>query len=109
MLCDTFPYEIQNGESWTATVSSVYNVSGTLFGNPSSPLYQANAATLYQEAAWLFLQLGSNPSANNAIGINYAIWDLLDPSAKLSYTGAGTSSASWISSGAKPNFHPGRV
>ena len=109
MLCDTFPYEIQNGESWTATVSSVYNVSGTLFGNPSSPLYQANAATLYKEAAWLFLQLGSNPSANNAIGINYAIWDLLDPSAKLSYTGPGTSSASWISSGAKPNLHLGRV
>ena len=97
MLCDTLPYHIQNGESWTATVSSVYNVSGTLFGNPSSSLYQANAATLYQEAAWLFLQLVSNPTANNANGINDAIWDLLDPGAKLSYTGAGTSSASWIS------------
>ncbi len=77
-------------------MSSVYNVSGTLFGNSSSPLYQANAATLYQDAAWLFLQLGTNPSADKAIGINYAIWDLLDPSAKLSYTGPGESSAAWI-------------
>ena len=107
MLCDTFPYEIQNGESWTATVSSVYNVSGTLFGNPSSPLYQANAAALYQDAAWLFLQLGTNPSAAKAIGINYAIWDLLDPGANLSYTGSGTSSGSWIAQAKAQTFTQG--
>ncbi len=107
MLCDTFTYEIQNGESWKATVSSVYNVSGTLFGNPSSPLYQANAATLYQDAAWLFLQLGTNPSADKAIGINYAIWDLFDPGANLSYTGSGTSSASWIAQAKGQTFTAG--
>ena len=106
MACDTFPYEIQSGESWKATVNSVYNVSGTLFGNSSSPLYQANAATLYKEAAWLFLQLGTNPSA--AIGINFAIWDLLTPGSPT-YPGSGSdhSSAYWIAQAQGQTFTSG--
>ena len=106
MVCDTFPYEIANGESWTATANSVYNESGTLFGNSSSPLYQANAATLYQQAAWLFLQLSTNPSA--AIGINYAIWDLLTPGSPT-YPGSGSdhSSAYWIAQAQGQTFTSG--
>jgi hypothetical protein len=110
MTCDTFPYEIQNNESWTASVINVSslttsNVSQTLFGNPSSSLYNssitaAGYVTLYQEAAWLFLQLSTHPS--DVIGINFAIWNLLYPSSST-YPGSGsggtsdpTSSAYWI-------------
>lgn len=87
MVCATYGNEISAGETWTATVSSLYNTTNTLGG--------AGKLTNYQEAAWLFLQLGTSPSQNTAIGINYAIWDLLDSNAPT-YTGAGTSSATWI-------------
>jgi PEP-CTERM motif len=104
MTCDAFNNEINSGQSWTASVHSVYNVSGTMFGS------LANASTLYQEAAWLFLQLGSNPSQNTAIGINYAIWDLFSSNAPSYNPGGGvTSSATWISeaTAALPNLPAG--
>jgi hypothetical protein len=105
MVCDTYSKEISNGESWTVNVTSVYSVSGTMFGGLT------NAATLYQDAAWLYLQLtGLNLSTtagqNAAIGINYAIWDLFDPSAPA-YTGPGTSSAAWITSAQGTSFTAG--
>jgi PEP-CTERM motif len=97
MSCMTYGNEISTGESWTATVSSLYNTTNTFGG--------AGKITNYQEAAWLFLQLGANPSLNTAVGISYAIWDLLDSSAPT-YTGPGTSSATWISNAqlALPNL-----
>jgi hypothetical protein len=102
MICDAYSDKIQSGESWTATVNSVYNTSGTLFAGLT------NSATLYKEAAWLFLQLGTNPSQSTAIGINYAIWDLFNSNAPT-YTGPGTSSATWIAEAAAalPNLPAG--
>jgi hypothetical protein len=111
MLCDTYPYHIQGGESWTATVSSVYNVGNTLFGSPSSPLYQSNAAALYQQAAYLFLQLGTHSA--DAVGINFAIWQLMYPSTP-SYAGTGdgtindpTTSAYWKNQALTATFTTG--
>jgi hypothetical protein len=100
MLCDTYSNHIQSGESWTATVYSVYNAPGTLF-----PGLQ-NVTKTYEEAAWLFLQLGTNPSQDTAMGINYAIWNLFDSSAPT-YTGPGTTSASWISQAQGQTFTSG--
>jgi hypothetical protein len=95
MTCDTYTNEIHNGESWTATVSSVYNVSGTMFA--SLP----NAGTLYQEAAWLFLQLGNlnlttTAGQNAAIGINYAIWGLFSSSAASNASSTTYGSAGYV-------------
>jgi hypothetical protein len=98
MSCMTYGNEISSGEpSWQATVSSLYNTTNTFGG--------AGKIANYQQAAWLFLQLGANPSANTAIGISYAIWDLLDSSAPA-YTGPGTSSAAWIALAQGQTFTP---
>ena len=115
MACDTYAYHIQTSESWTASVIEVSNlttsnVSQTLFGastydGVTNPLHQsgltaANYVTLYQEAAYLFLQLSTHSA--DAVGINFAIWQLMYPSTP-GYAGTGngtitdpTTSAYWI-------------
>src|SRR5208283_2878266 len=75
-------------ETWTATVSSLYNTANTFGGSGS--------LKLYQEAAWLFLQLGTNPSQSTAIGINYAIWGLFNSSATIAASYATYGSAAWV-------------
>jgi len=114
MACDTYPYHIQGGESWTATVSSVYNVGATLFGSgnaTTNPLFRSNAAAIYQQAAYLFLQLGTHSA--DAVGINFAIWQLMYPSTP-SYAGTGngtitdpTTSAYWINQAQTTTFTAG--
>jgi hypothetical protein len=113
MACDTYPYHIQGNETWTATVNSFTNsglsgLSGTLFGNTTSPLYQANASTLYNEAAYLFLQLGTHPA--DAVGINFAIWQILYPSTPSYGSNTitdPTTSAYWINQAQTATFTTG--
>ena len=88
MACTTYGNFISVGETWTATVSSLYNTANTFGGSGS--------LTLYQEAAWLFLQLGANPSQGTAIGIDYAIWGLFDSSATTTASYANYGSAAWV-------------
>ena len=122
MLCDTYPYHIQGGESWTANVATFSNnnslsgLSGTLFGSTtyngvSNPLYRSNALQLYQQAAYLFLQLGTHSA--DAVGINFAIWQLMYPSTP-GYAGTGngtitdpTTSAYWINQAQTATFTTG--
>jgi hypothetical protein len=104
MVCATYGNEITSGESWTATVSSLYNVSST---------FHPTDLTKYQEAAWLFLQLGSNPSLSTAIGINYAIWGLFDSNATTTDSYKNYGSANWVTEAANalptlsPNYFSG--
>ncbi len=118
MACDTYPYHIQGNETWTANVnlftnSGLQGLSGTLFGSTTyngvaNPLYQANAATLYNEAAYLFLQLGTHSA--DALGINFAIWQLFYPSTP-SYGSNSitdpTTSAYWINQAQTATFTTG--
>jgi len=69
MLCDAYKNGLPSGP-WQVTVSSYADLANTMF----------KTASLYQEAAWLFNQLGTNPTSGNAIAINYAIWGVFDPS-----------------------------
>jgi len=80
VICDDFADETYFGESWTANVfnfsdlSVASNLNQTKWGN----------LTLYQEAAWLGLQLMNPPAtcggASNCAGdIQFAIWQLMDP------------------------------
>jgi hypothetical protein len=67
MLCDSYTQSVPNG-SWQVTVSTFSNLTNTMF----------KTASLYQEAAWLFNQLGSNPTSSTAVAVNYAIWGVFD-------------------------------
>lgn len=84
-MCDDFSHEVFLGESWTASDSTYANLSGTRWGTSFSHEYQ--------EAAWLFDRFLANPS--QAGDINFAVWALFTPSAKLS-AGYTAGAANWL-------------
>ena len=93
VVCDDFSHEDSLGQSWTATTSTLSNLSGARFdvGSPSEQLQG------YGEVAWLFNQLLANPSDGN--NISFAIWAVFTPSSESSsgFTTSGPgSSASWL-------------
>jgi hypothetical protein len=82
LLCDDYTHEVWNGESWTA---NVYTVSeAAVHGN-----FPGAGLTAYYEAAWLFLQMGQDPSASNAVNYNYAVWHIFDSAVGINGTQAG--------------------
>lgn len=103
VVCDDFAHEDSLGQSWTASVSTLSDLSDVRFdqGSPTQ-LYS------YEEAAWLFDQLLQNPSQGG--NISFAIWALFTPTAENSsgFTITGTdSSAAWLNAAANQNFTPG--
>ena len=84
VICDDFSHEVSIGEKWTATIHDFSDLSGTRFGVADTQEYE--------EAAWLYTNYISDPSA--AGDINFALWALFTPSAKNSsgYTGGA---ATW--------------
>jgi len=71
LICDTFENEVYPPESWTANMTTVSNLTGTMFG--------PGASTQYLEAAWLAQQMFANLSNTQAVkDIQWAIWDLFD-------------------------------
>lgn len=97
VICDDFDHEVHVGETWTATIHSFNDLSGTRFGVADKQEYE--------EAAWLYTQFLSDPSS--AGNINFAIWALFTPSAELSSgytTGAKAddkAALEWYDGGAK--------
>lgn len=87
VICDDFADDSYINESWTANVTTPSNLAGTKWGGLS------NASTLYDEAAWLTLQLLGTSNKSTAAAIQYAIWDLFDP----------TDVKSWLST--DPTFY----
>lgn len=97
LMCDAYGNSITTGQSWTANVYNFANLAteSVLFSGLS------NYVTLYKEAGWLYLQMGSNPDSNKAAAINYAIWGLFNSNAKSNsaYTtlvGGGYTAAGWV-------------
>jgi len=92
MVCDSATNTISTGESWQATVYTVYDAPGTLFtgtGGALNGYTQTQITQVYEKAAWLFLQLTNPTNTQNssfggstgiAMAINDAIWDLFDKS-----------------------------
>ena len=72
-MCDDYLDKSTIGQSWTAAVYSASNPGGAIFSS------LANAGTDYKEAAWLQTQFASHP--NDVASIQYAVWDIFDPSA----------------------------
>lgn len=84
LMCDDYTHEVWNGESWTANVYTVSQVAGGL-GNFTG----AGIQTAYYAAAWLFLQMGQNPSASDAVNYNFAVWHIFDSAVGINGTQAG--------------------
>ncbi len=72
VICDDFSSQTTINQTWTAHVTHYYNdLSKTKF----------NDQPLYDQAAWLTLQLLSAPTKTQAAHLQFAIWGLMDQSA----------------------------
>lgn len=97
LICDDFADDSYVNESWNAGVTSLATVTG------SSNVKWASEAGDYSEAAWLTLQLIGAPNKSEAAAIQYAIWDLFDPSQVSSYLDGFSGGASFLSDSANAN------
>lgn len=109
IICNDFDAETYFGETWQATLTNLDSVNNdpSLLANLRFGS-AANALTLYNQAAWLSLQLLEMVDANNTAAqgeISFAIWGLFTPSA-LNYISAATRTAAeaWISAAQGSNF-----
>lgn len=73
MVCVDFAHNVHTGQQWTATVSTLTDVSGARWG--SAP----NALQKYQKAAWLYDQFATHTGSYG--DIQFAIWNIFVPSA----------------------------
>jgi hypothetical protein len=86
-FCDDFANSDSPGETWQANETNLAsgNLSNTRYGNISQTLTTASGTAtydgqqLYEMAAWLTTQYGSN-AVNNG-NIQDTIWDLFNPNA----------------------------
>jgi hypothetical protein len=76
LMCLNFNNEITVGESWTVNVDTIAQAA-----NGNSALQ-----TSYEEDAWLYSQITPSTSQDQQSLIQFAVWDILDPS------GVGTAS-----------------
>lgn len=77
VICDDFADDTYIQEKWQAVEGDFSNLSGAKFGTNS---------LLYEQGAWLILQMLNPTNAGNIGAIQYALWELFDPSgAPFSY------------------------
>lgn len=90
LICDDFTTDISVGESWSATPTTLVDLSASSvmnlkFGNPAkeppgTSLLYANTAEDYAIAAVLVAELTSMPNLtpDQIAGYSFAIWDVFD-------------------------------
>ncbi len=92
VICDDFADDTYIGESWQAVQSS--------FSSLTDPRFGAANLLLYEQGAWLVLQMLKPANASSIGAIQYALWELFDPSApfsRLTSYGVNTAAAqSWL-------------
>ena len=89
LVCDSYDNEVWQNETWTANQISLTDIiAGTANG-----LY--GPASLYEDAAWLFAQMGTHPNDATAAEYNWAIWGLFSSNAKTQsgYVSSGAANA----------------
>ncbi|MGH9403194.1 MAG: hypothetical protein ACRD2P_13920 [Terriglobia bacterium] len=74
VICDDFSDETYIGETWNAVTSTYPTLSNVAFAKG-----QPNQALLYDEAAWLAQNLYSSTDPTTAGEIQFAIWQIFDP------------------------------
>jgi hypothetical protein len=88
VVCDDYDDESYINETWTANVTTLDSLGGTKWVD------LGNSTNLYQDAAWLSLQLLS-AGPGQAGDIQFAIWTLFDPNA-LNQLSAGDQANVWL-------------
>jgi|ERR1051326_2882105 hypothetical protein len=76
IICDDFSDESYVNSGWTATVHS-FTAQG-LSQSAWATLFPQNYVTLYEEAAWLAIQMLQQPSGSQGI-YSYAVWAIFNP------------------------------
>jgi hypothetical protein len=85
IYCDDFANEVSMGQTWSANVTNLAsgNLSNTRYGSIDQTLATSSGTStydglqLYEMAAWLTTQYGSNATTNGEI--QDTIWDLFNP------------------------------
>lgn len=85
LLCDSYDNEVWQGETWTANEVSLSDI----VAGKATGLY--SPVSLYEDAAWLFSQMGTHPNSAAAAEYNWAIWGLFSSNARnqAAYTDSG--------------------
>lgn len=81
VICDDFGDESYVPESWTAYATNVPNLTA----NGNVLKWGDTSTILYDELAYLATELASPPTGANVDALQYAIWQLADPSGVESY------------------------
>lgn len=87
MMCDDFLHDNKIGDTWTAAVGTISDLSGARF-------FATAGVTGYQEAFWLYDQYKLHPA--DAGNINFAVWAIFDPSIIGNPTYWNTAEAAWL-------------
>jgi len=76
IVCDDFADETYINQTWNTTANTFQDIGNTLWGQA---LGVQKATVLYEEAAWIILQMFSGNYNQTQIGyMSYAIWYLFD-------------------------------
>lgn len=70
LMCLSFNREVTDGEQWSVNIDTIAEAAGK-----SSTLLKE-----YEEDAWLYSQITPTTSATEDALIQFAVWDILDPS-----------------------------
>lgn len=101
VICDDFADDSYVPETWTATVNTFSDLSGTKWYS------QSNSTQLYEEAAYLVQQMMQPANASNpgTVGdISFAIWDLFDSNALAGLSATDVSNVNaWLAAAANPS------
>lgn len=96
VICDDFAAASYINESWNANVTNLGTVA------TGAPAFNSGTGN-YSEAAWLTLQLVGASSKTEAAAIQYAIWDLFDPSGVSSYLAGFSGGTGFLTDSANVN------
>lgn len=92
VTCDDFKDNSWVGSTWNANITSFSSLSATNLPTAWGNALGVSASTfnLYEEAAWLTLQLvQQTPGSQNQINYSYAVWAVFDPTGVANFLDNG--------------------
>ena len=101
VICDDFLDDSFVGESWQANVNSFSSLSFTKWAS----YFPSTYVSLYEQAAWLSMQMMSPTNASQIGDIQYAVWAVFDPAALNNLSGTDLANAqAWLASAAAQTY-----
>jgi hypothetical protein len=101
IVCNDFLDDSFIGESWQANQNSFSTLSSAEWASSFPSTY----VSLYEQAAWLTLQMLNTKNASQLGDLQYAVWAVFDPAALNSLSGTDLANAkAWLSDAAGQTF-----